>query len=258
MAEAKNRMEKIKPCLVFAGRGVNEGPYNRTGWHRHKDLWEVVYYTKGRGIVFFGERAISFSPGTLVVTPPGLIHNEKSSRPWTSVYFRTRQLRGLEDFPVILDPPGRPLLRIVDLICDEYLRREAGWESVTEALLSALIVRAGSASGVRRDAVVDRLKGLLSENIPHRDFQLKTAVGAFPVSHVTLYNRFKKSTGRSPHQYLIDLRLAEGAKLLRASRLSVREIADRSGFPDPFHFSKIFRSKTGVSPRQFRDSKIDR
>ncbi|MBL8993860.1 MAG: helix-turn-helix domain-containing protein [Spirochaetia bacterium] len=231
---------------------MNEGPYNRTGWHRHKDIWEVVYYIKGRGIVFFGERAISFQPGTLVVTPPGLIHNEKSSRPWTSVYFRTRQLRGLEDVSVLVDTPGRPLLRIMDLLCDEYLKQETGWESVTDALLSAFIVRAGSTGGARSDTVVEELRGLLSENIPHRGFQLKNAVDSFPVSHVTLYNRFKKITGRSPHQYLIDLRLAEGARLLRASRLSVREIADRSGFPDPFHFSKIFRSKTGLSPKQFR------
>lgn len=252
MAEAKNNMEKIKASLVFAGRGVNEGPYNRTGWHRHRDAWEVVYYTKGRGIVFFGERAMSFQPGTLVVTPPGVLHNEKSSGPWTSVYIQSRQLRGLEDFTVLKDAPGRPLLRILDLLCDEYLKQESGWQSVTDALLSAFVVRAGFARGVRRDAVVDKLRGLLSENVPHRGFQLKEAVGSFPVSHVTLYNRFKKITGRSPHQYLIDLRLAEGAKLLRASRLSVKEIADRSGFPDPFHFSKIFRSKTGVSPQQFR------
>ena len=42
-------------------------------------------------------------------------------------------------------------------------------------------------------------------------------------------------------------------KLLADSSLTVREIAVRVGYPDPFHFSRSFKNAVGVSPAQFRE-----
>ena len=64
---------------------------------------------------------------------------------------------------------------------------------------------------------------------------------------------FHEQTGTSPMRYLTDLRMSRARKLLADSSLTVREIAVRVGYPDPFHFSRSFKNAVGVSPAQFRE-----
>jgi AraC-like DNA-binding protein len=64
----------------------------------------------------------------------------------------------------------------------------------------------------------------------------------------------KKSTGKTTQEH-IHLQLTEKAKsLLWGTNQSISEIAYGLGFEHPSHFNKIFKSKTGVTPRQFRNA----
>ncbi len=64
--------------------------------------------------------------------------------------------------------------------------------------------------------------------------------------------QFKKIHGESPAKYLRDLRFGHAARMLRQSRLSVKEIAVSCGFPDESHFCRIFREHYGVTPDGYR------
>ena len=48
------------------------------------------------------------------------------------------------------------------------------------------------------------------------------------------------------------MRVDRGAGLLAATGLTVAEIADRCGFKNPFHFSRLLRKMQGNSPREAR------
>lgn len=63
---------------------------------------------------------------------------------------------------------------------------------------------------------------------------------------------FRAATGRTPAAWLLERRLAEAHRLLTSSREPVAAIAGRTGFGDPFHFSRCFRRRYGVSPRRAR------
>jgi AraC family transcriptional regulator len=63
---------------------------------------------------------------------------------------------------------------------------------------------------------------------------------------------FKQSTGFSPHQYVLRTRIETAKQLLRASDLSLSEIAFRVGFCDQSHLARHFKRRYGVSPRTFR------
>jgi AraC family transcriptional regulator len=63
---------------------------------------------------------------------------------------------------------------------------------------------------------------------------------------------FRKSTGISPHQYILRTRVETAKHLLRASHLSLSEIAFRVGFFDQSHLARHFKRRYGVSPRTFR------
>ncbi|MFF2014470.1 helix-turn-helix domain-containing protein [Paenibacillus sp. NPDC058177] len=66
------------------------------------------------------------------------------------------------------------------------------------------------------------------------------------------YSRiFKGLTGKSPIDYLIELRMNKAKRLLQSREVSVGEVAGSVGFHDPFHFSRSFKQHTGVSPRLY-------
>jgi AraC family transcriptional regulator len=66
---------------------------------------------------------------------------------------------------------------------------------------------------------------------------------------------FKQSTGSSPHRYVLEARIMRAKELLRDRTISITEIAYRTGFASPSHFSVTFRRITNIAPRDFRDRK---
>jgi AraC family transcriptional regulator len=63
---------------------------------------------------------------------------------------------------------------------------------------------------------------------------------------------FKKTTGFSPSQYFIRMRMAKARRLLRESTKSIIEIGLDVGYSSPSHFSQIFRREIGVTPTGYR------
>ena len=79
---------------------------------------------------------------------------------------------------------------------------------------------------------------------------LASAAGLSPIHFA---RQFKKSTGRSPHQYLLNARV-ETAKRLLHSNLAIAEIAFRCGFSHQEHLTRIFGRFVGLTPAAFRRS----
>ena len=63
---------------------------------------------------------------------------------------------------------------------------------------------------------------------------------------------FKHATGKSPHSYLIDRRLAKARALMRDSTASLSAIAHTCGFNSQAHMATTFKQRLGVSPAQLR------
>ena len=63
---------------------------------------------------------------------------------------------------------------------------------------------------------------------------------------------FRSSTGYSPWQYIIHLRLEMGRRMLAGSDAKLREVAENLGFSSAFHFSSAFKSAYGTSPTDWR------
>lgn len=66
---------------------------------------------------------------------------------------------------------------------------------------------------------------------------------------------FTQKQGVSFRQLLTTLRVKEASRLLMETSLSIGEIAQQTGFVNANYFSKIFKEKTGTTPRLFRNQK---
>ncbi|HAX50535.1 MAG TPA: DNA-binding response regulator, partial [Lachnospiraceae bacterium] len=63
---------------------------------------------------------------------------------------------------------------------------------------------------------------------------------------------FKKETGTTFMEYLLEIRLNKAKELLKETNLSVAAICERVGYTDLKHFQKIFKREMEVSPNQYR------
>ncbi|GAB2178498.1 helix-turn-helix domain-containing protein [Dongia sp. agr-C8] len=63
---------------------------------------------------------------------------------------------------------------------------------------------------------------------------------------------FKHATGKSPHDHIIDRRVARARLLLRDRNLGLAAIALASGFASHAHMTATFRSRLGISPQALR------
>jgi AraC-like DNA-binding protein len=59
---------------------------------------------------------------------------------------------------------------------------------------------------------------------------------------------FQKYAGMGSNEYLIELRMRRAKELLCSTASSVMEISACVGYVDPYHFSKLFKKRTGFSP----------
>lgn len=87
-----------------------------------------------------------------------------------------------------------------------------------------------------------------------RELSLSDIAAAAHLSTYHLTRVFKKATGVSPHQYLVQVRVNSARSLLSAGAgdRSLAEIAAAVGFADQSHLTRHFKRVLGMTPKQLR------
>src|SRR6516165_7500381 len=63
---------------------------------------------------------------------------------------------------------------------------------------------------------------------------------------------FRRSTGESPHQFVLRHRVERAKEMLRAADARVLDVAVACGFKTQQHFARVFRRACGASPTEYR------
>jgi AraC family transcriptional regulator len=105
----------------------------------------------------------------------------------------------------------------------------------------------GGLPGYRLTHVLDYIGDNLADDLSLE--QLAAVAGMSPHYFAEL---FKKSTGYSPHQYILLQRIERAKEDLCNGDRSILEVGLDIGFPNPSHFARVFRKRVGISPSQFK------
>lgn len=142
-----------------------------------------------------------------------------------------------------------------------YLTQRANAEGEAEApsehdvpdahSLEAIRRRNAKTQNINRDpriqVVVDYLTPHLNES-----FTIQSLSEMAQVSQTSFRRLFKAHTGKSPSDYIRELRMTSAARMLLTSDREIAEIGYQVGFSDANYFSRTFRQVFGVSPHQYR------
>ncbi len=76
--------------------------------------------------------------------------------------------------------------------------------------------------------------------------------GMLGISEEYFIRLFRHNLGMSPFQYFTRLKIEAASAVLIDNQLTIGDVAYRFGFENPFHFTKVFKKCTGLSPREYR------
>lgn len=131
-----------------------------------------------------------------------------------------------------------------------------------DALATALATHLLRNHGVSPQVVADRGGGLprsalrrvtdfVNDNLS-TDLGLSEMAGVANLSRYHFSRQFKRSTGLSPHQYVIRRRVERARELLSRTDLSVGDVASAVGFTHQSHLARHVRRHFGVAPSSLR------
>lgn len=129
-----------------------------------------------------------------------------------------------------------------------------GWRVRKAAVLRATgpapVLRSGETPAPADDPI-ERLKKDLPARL-REDLTAESLAEIAGVSLRTLQRVFRERFDTSPMSWLMEARLLEAARLIRAGDDPVTKIAYRVGFKDPSHFTRRFKARFGFSPNEYR------
>ena len=91
----------------------------------------------------------------------------------------------------------------------------------------------------------------IHENIAE-DYDLKKLAEIENMSKSRYRALFTEIIGTSPINYIIDLRINIASDMLTNSKLSISDISKYVGYEDSYYFSRLFKSRIGISPASYR------
>ena len=228
---------------------------------------QLVYIDAGTGTFEDGAGTHAVTPGSILLLRPGVWHRyaPEPASGWHEYWVgfagaplaQSVVVLGLHRRGPVLPAGRRPELvaqfeRLLELA---QLHDTAGHVEMVATVLHLLSMAARATDqppgrADRRDAVHRALAAMqdrLTERVSVANLARECGL---PVS--TFRRAFSEVTGSPPYRYFMTLKINAAKLDLAHSTRSVREIAERLCFTDQFHFCRVFRDYTGVSPSRWR------
>jgi len=89
------------------------------------------------------------------------------------------------------------------------------------------------------------------------DLSLDEMAESVGLSTAHFARMFRKSTGETPHKFVLRQRIERAKAMLRAPRTRVLDVAVACGFKNQQHFAQVFRDVCRVSPTEYRQDFLD-
>lgn len=232
---------------------------------RHRlDYHDLTWVVGGRARYHCDDRVLEAGPGDLLYLPRGAIREAVTdpSDPMRCLAcnFLLVSVDGLpvpETLPLApLTPIGNPegLRELYRSLNRAWLERGPGYSMEARGLMTLVLHRLFLAAGtppgiVEASPRLALVQGYIVQHYAEviRVDQLASLVRLHPGY---LGSWFRRQTGLTIHQYTNRIRVRKAIDLLSTGGFNVSEAADKCGFTDVFHFSKVFRQLTGHAPSE--------
>lgn len=262
----------------------SDSPGAEVDSHAH-DYYELYFFLEGTVSYLIEKQLYRLQAGDVVVIPPGIHHKaviHDTEAPysrfvfWISIEYYEKIRQMSEDYFYIIDQArekqryvfhndavsfssiqSRIFHLVEEIHWDRFGKEERIFIGICDLFLhlSRMAYERNQPRRLKEDQnlyenIIQYIDAQLDQ-----DLSLENLAGIFFASKYHIAHIFKENTGISIHQYIMKKRLAacQGAIL---SNISITKAYLMFGFKDYSSFYRAFKKEYGISPKEFRDMKI--
>lgn len=206
------------------------------------------------------------------ITSPEIPHSDKTGLHYYCIliekkYFESRFEMYSEGIKKFKEQPFEicsDILKTLNIFAFEYSKKmknsditlDAQAEIITHWIIRSIFGETLDMRAVSDDYSIARAQHYMEQHYSENITVAKLAELGY-ASASCFNRRFKRETGITPIEYLIEIRINRAKILLRRKGLSVTEIAMQCGFGSSAYFSSCFQSRLGITPTEYREKYID-
>jgi AraC-like DNA-binding protein len=253
-----------------------EVPYFEFKWHYHPE-YELTYIIKGCGYRIVGNSYTYFSAGDLVLLGSNLPHtwsgkkesegNSEAiviqfSKEFMAAFLQLDEGKAIKQ---LLDQADRGLHfqddvaladRLVDLTNAKGMDRVLKLISILELLSQqpAKPIASNSFHTVvspKSELRINKVCLFIQHNFTSK-ISLKEVADLIHLTESNFCKFFKKSTGKTYSDYINEIRINEASRLLVQTEQNINQISYACGFETLSYFNRVFFSKKGTTPSNYR------
>ncbi len=262
---------------------IGEHPeHENTVWHSHP-LVQIGYVLEGACVVHFHERSLVMRPRCFYFIAKGHLHrieNLAGNREYHCFVRKSRVagcfsraavasagLGWLEGNSIVIRGAARLRTLLTDME-SLWRRGDPASRLASQCLLLRLMILLESldpqliresdidATPLRERKSFQMALKEIERAYARTDFRVNDVAAACFASRSYLDKLFHRHVGHGPREFIQRYRVDRGKELLQLSQvgylISMKEIAQRIGFPDIFAFSRVFKRITGRAPSSYR------
>lgn len=244
--------------------------------HVH-NTYELVYYIQGQGISNYAKKTVpceengkfinytsniiapetlSFHNNECLLYPPGFVHDEKHLQPCQLVAIGfTPDDIPIANKPTVYKDYEFTIFKKIEKIAKEFQEKQPLYNKKIESILTDLFIdfnrKANTSLQFEQYNTIHYARSYINEyfttNVNLEE--LASSTGYSPSRFRVL---FRKETGFSPKEYILNKRLAHAKTLLKSTELPIVEISTLCGFLDYPQFNKFFNARAGMNPKDYR------
>lgn len=237
----------------------------------------LIYCTNGRGWYILSGKKYTVNAGQYFILPGGAPHSYGSSSgdPWhiywahfvgpkaVAVY---ESMKGLHTLKIDDNTRRTDRIHMFDELLNLMERRTdhdgmlyvcIGFFRILSTLmyLDSFQEAKYPSSPSKNIRFLNRITHFLMENIDH-NLTVGEMADYMGCSESHFHRKFQRETGMSPLNYFARAKLDAAYAMLRDTDLKINQIALKLGFQDPYYFSRFFKKYSGLSPKDWKASKL--
>ncbi|MGA0899316.1 MAG: AraC family transcriptional regulator [Luteolibacter sp.] len=233
------------------------------------DWYCLEFVDRGEGKLNLNGADYDLHPGSFFIYGPNTPHRiQTSSENPLGKYFVTfhgRQVEGflkqheIEVATMAYCHRGESVRRAFSMLIERGVRKSKLTESLCSLIVRELLLLCldDSAGNIDTDSPAYLTYSRARQYIENGYLELQSldaVAKGCGVEAAYLCRLFARFHDESPYQFLTRLRMDHASRLLLEDGSSVRSVAQRMGYKDPFHFSRVFKSVHRIPPSKFRNS----
>ena len=243
-------------------------PSLRTYREQGRGDYQLVYIAAGCGCFALDGQMVTLPQGTAVLYRPGVMQDytfcsaDKAEYFWChftggEVASLLADCRIAEQAMVFVPGTSSDFRWLFLQMIRELQTQQDNYETILQMNLRHLLLLLG-----RQSATAQNVSGTMLGEIEsairffsanyHYSIEIKQYAESHLMSSYWFSQKFKKVTGCSPAQYLINLRMANAMNLLDNTDYTVAQVAMAVGYENTQYFHRLFRKHTGMTPNDYK------